>query len=65
MENIVGQTIVKVRLMTDEEMERMGWSGKITVLVLSNGVLLYPSSDEEGNDAGVIFGEFKDANFTL
>lgn len=65
MKNIVGQKIVKIRPMTDEEMENEGWSRGTVVIELSNGVLLYPSSDEEGNNAGVIFGKNGERNFIL
>ena len=59
-EIIVGQKIVNVRALTSKEMKREGWEedahGKPTALVLENGVILYPSRDEEGNGAGALFG---------
>jgi hypothetical protein len=65
MDNIVGQKIVKVRPMTDKERDKEGWCRGTTVLELSNGVLLYASSDEEGNDAGAMFGVDKTKSFML
>lgn len=65
MDKIVGQTVVRTRAMTTEEMEAEGWCHGTVVIVLSNGVLLYPSSDSEGNDCGVIFGKDGDNSFML
>ncbi|MFA7101301.1 MAG: hypothetical protein WC196_06180 [Bacilli bacterium] len=65
MDNVTGQTIVKVRPMTQKEIDKEGWYRGTTVLELSNGVLLYASSDEEGNDAGAMFGTDKNKSFML
>ncbi len=65
MEDIIGQKIVKVRQMTSIERDREGWYRGTVVIELSNGVLLYPSSDEEGNDAGALFGKDGDHTFIL
>lgn len=60
-DEVVGQTIVDMRPMTDEEREVHGWGDGYgsceadVVLVLSNGVVLYPSRDEEGNGGGSLF----------
>ena len=56
MNNLINQTIKAVRPMTKKEIESEGWYGGTTVLVLSNGVKLYASQDEEGNGPGCIFG---------
>jgi len=53
---LIGQKIVGIRPMTQKEMSDNYWSSPATVIVLENGIKLYASSDEEGNDAGVIFG---------
>ena len=52
---LVGRTIVKVRYMTDEERDLIGFSSRAVVLQLDNGLLVYPSQDDEGNDAGALF----------
>ena len=65
MKNVVGQKIVKVRPMTVEECEYEGWYHGAMVIELSNGVLLYSSSDEEGNDAGAMFGKNGERSFIL
>lgn len=57
---IEGRKIVKVREMTDAELEAEGWSRKTSVLVLDNGAKIYASQDEEGNGAGCLFGKNKE-----
>jgi len=52
---LCGRTIAHVRWMTPKEVEHFGWYSSAPVLVLDNGVCLWPSRDEEGNDAGCIF----------
>jgi hypothetical protein len=43
--------------MTTSEMNREGWYGyPPPVIELSNGTLLYPSQDDEGNSPGALFG---------
>jgi hypothetical protein len=65
MDEIIGQTIKEIRPMTQEEQDREGWHRGTTVIVLGNGVLLYASRDEEGNDAGVMFGAGNGIAFNL
>ena len=50
-----GRTIVDVRYLTDEEMEDMGWYSRPVCFILDNGVPCVLSSDDEGNDGGVLF----------
>lgn len=57
----VGLTIVAVRPMTAAEARVEGWRlsphhGPPMVLVLSEGFLIYPSQDDEGNGPGALFG---------
>ena len=52
---LLGRKIVKVRYMSDQEQEDHGWDHKSVVIQLDNNVLIYPSADDEGNDAGSIF----------
>ena len=60
--SIIGATIVDIRPMTKEEMNKEGWrKNEIpSCLVLSSGTILYPSMDTEGNDAGALFGMTSD-----
>lgn len=53
---LIGRKIVDVRWMSQREVSEHGWSHKAPVLVLDDGNVLYPSSDDEGNDAGSLFG---------
>lgn len=54
--HLLNRKIVKVRYMTDAEVKGFGWTRKPIVLELDNGTVLYPSSDDEGNEAGTLFG---------
>ena len=58
--HLKGRTIVDVRYLTNQEMKGMGWHNKSIVLELSDGSLLFPSRDDEGNDAGALFGQSPD-----
>lgn len=51
-EKLLGRKIVKVRYMTDEEREMMGWYRRTVVLHLDNGDLVFAASDDEQNSAG-------------
>ncbi len=57
---LLNAVIVEVRTMTGEEVRRECWKGigapLPIVLVLSNGVRLYPAQDAEGNGPGALFG---------
>lgn len=57
-ERIIGQRIIAIRKMTQFESRAEGWedSKDSVALILENGIILYASKDEEGNDAGVMFG---------
>ena len=61
--SLVGKTIVAVRQMTKDEVEAKGWYRAAPVLHLSDGTHLYPSSDEEGNNAGALFGVTRKGDF--
>lgn len=53
--NFVGRTIVEVRYMTQHEVDLRGWYSRPLVMVLDNGTVMYPSSDDEGNNGGALF----------
>lgn len=62
---MVGQKIAEIRDATDDELQEQGWSsdhidGSPTVIVLENGVKLFPSRDPEGNGPGCLFGVTED-----
>ena len=50
-----GKTIEHVRFMTVEEQEDFGWNYRPIVLQLDDGNIIYPVSDDEGNEAGALF----------
>lgn len=60
-DTIQGLTIKSVRHLTPEEMEEEGWEHythkQVICIELSDGTLLYPSRDAEGNGPGEIFGQ--------
>lgn len=60
-----GRKIVNVRWMDDQEVEDMGWYGSAVVIELDDGTLLFPSRDDEGNDAGSLFGAKGDEFFVV
>jgi len=59
-DNLNGKTVVDVRYMTEEEVENMGWGRKAIVIIFNDGSYIFPSSDDEGNDAGTLFGQNKE-----
>jgi len=54
-DQLLGRTIKSVRYMTDEEATELDWYSRPVVMVLDNGHLIWPSSDDEGNDGGSFF----------
>lgn len=54
-EQLLNRKIVGVRYLGNEERDALGWSSRTIVLILDDGNLLFPASDEEGNDGGVLF----------
>lgn len=54
-EFLVGKTIKEVRYLTDEEVEGLGWFTKALVIIFADGSYIFPSADDEGNDAGALF----------
>lgn len=59
--SILNDRIVRIRDMTDEELEAEGWQNapehqRPPVIVLDSGTLIYPSKDPEGNGPGSLFG---------
>ena len=52
---LVGKTIKKVTYMTAKEQDSFMWNQSAVVIELNDGTLLWPSADDEGNDAGALF----------
>jgi len=68
---LIGQKVVEIREMTKQELDDEMWADhgniydKVFVIVLSNGMKIYPSRDLEGNGPGCFFGRIKDSFFFL
>jgi hypothetical protein len=54
-----GKTIANVRYMTEKEMEGLGWYSKALVIIFTDGTYMFPSADDEGNNAGALFTNIK------
>ena len=52
---LVNRTIKDIRYMTDEEVDHLGWDYSAIAIILDDGTILFPSSDDEGNNAGALF----------
>lgn len=57
VKHLEGRTIKSVRYLSTAEMSCLGWTRRTLVLELDDGTLLFPSMDDEGNEAGVLFGQ--------
>ena len=51
----LGRTIVKAEYMSREEADDFGWDSRPLCLQLDNGLWVYPSRDDEGNDGGAMW----------
>ena len=60
LDKLRGRKITNVRIMTDEEMEEMGWYRRSVVIHLDDNNMLFFSADDEGNDAGACFTTYED-----
>lgn len=56
---LVGKKIANVRYLTDKEQQEMGWFRKALVIIFSDGTYMFPSADDEGNDAGALYTNIK------
>lgn len=53
--HLVGQTIKDVKWLSPKDTQKYyGWDTQPCEIYLSNGVILTPQADDEGNDAGAI-----------
>ena len=52
---LLGRKIVGVRYMGRKEADDIGFIQRPVLLELDDGNLVYPSRDDEGNDAGALF----------
>jgi len=52
---LLNRKIIEVRYLTEKEMEMLGWYKRAVVFLLDDGTIVYPSKDDEGNNAGALF----------
>jgi hypothetical protein len=52
---LLGRKITQVRYMTDKEVKDHYWTYSPVCIQLDNEVWMYPSMDDEGNEAGALF----------
>jgi hypothetical protein len=57
--SLVGKKIKAVEYMDEEEKENMYWKQGAMVFELDDGILMFASSDEEGNEAGSMYIQLK------
>lgn len=60
-----GKTVKEVRLMTAKEKRDNAWSASPVVIVFTDGTIIFPSRDPEGNGPGALFGRDKEGEFQL
>jgi len=58
--HLKGKVIAEVRYLTKEETNFMGWYNAPLVILFTDGSYIFPSRDDEGNDAGALFTSFED-----
>lgn len=57
-----GRTIKKVRYLDEDELRSLYWGSTAIVLELDDGTLVFPSCDDEGNDAGALYTTNEDVS---
>lgn len=53
--SLVGKCIRYVGYLNEEEQRELGWYRRSLIIFFTDGTAMYPSVDEEGNDAAVFF----------
>ena len=52
---LLNRKIVKIRYMSEKEVDDMYWHKSPVCMQLDSGVWIFPSCDDEGNDGGALF----------
>lgn len=55
--HLKGKVIESVRYLSKKEQEAMDWYNRTIVIQFTDGTLIFPSMDDEGNDGGALFGQ--------
>jgi hypothetical protein len=53
---LLGRRIVSIRWMTDAWQNDLGWQAAAPMIVLDDGTIIWPATDDEGNEAGAVHG---------
>lgn len=53
--NLKGKTIESARYMTKEETEQFGWYKRAVIIIFTDGSVMIPQCDDEGNDGGALW----------
>jgi hypothetical protein len=64
-QHLEGKTVESVRYMTKDEMDELGWYSRSIVIHFTDGTVIFPSADDEGNNAGALFGMNKEGDLTF
>jgi len=63
---LLGRKIVSVQYLSEQERDEIGWYSCPIIITLDDGTLIYPASDDEGNDAGAMhYQKEGDNNFVI
>ena len=57
---LLGRKIIRVNYMTEKDRDDMYWYKRPVMFQLDNGLVCYPSQDDEGNDGGALFMDNKE-----
>lgn len=57
--HLLGRKITYVSYLNKVDAEARDWFRRPIILQLDDGTFIYPSSDDEGNDGGTLFGQLK------
>ena len=57
---LVGRIIKAVRYLSEAEADAHDWAFRPIVIELDDGTFIYPSQDDEGNEAGTLFTSRQD-----
>jgi len=60
--HLVGHTIESVRMLSESEVDGMGWTSGCLVIQFDDQSIIFASQDDEGNGPGALFGQTPDGN---
>jgi hypothetical protein len=61
-QTLVGKKVKAASYMSEEEAEALGWHSRPLVIEFDDGSVMFPSMDDEGNNAGSLFGQTADGD---